>query len=114
MTAVEYIELRAARADLIARVAVLTAGFDALLMPTVAITAPPIAAFEHDEDYRRLNALILRNPSVINFLDRCAATIPIQPPGAAPVGLMVVGEHGGDRRLLAASAGIEAALAATG
>jgi aspartyl-tRNA(Asn)/glutamyl-tRNA(Gln) amidotransferase subunit A len=114
MSAVEYIELCAARADLKARVAARTAGFDALLMPTVAITAPPITAFERHEDYRRLNALILRNPSVINFLDRCAATIPIQPPGAAPVGLMVVGEHGGDRRLLAASAGIEAALAATG
>jgi hypothetical protein len=38
MTAVEYIQLRAARADFVARVAVRTAGFDALLMPTVAIT----------------------------------------------------------------------------
>ena len=51
-------------------------------MPTVAITAPPIAAFARDEDYLRLNALILRNTSIINFLDRCAVTLPIQPPGA--------------------------------
>ena len=80
-------------------------------MPTVAITAPPFAAFERDEDYRRLNALILRNCSAINFLDRCAATIPIQQPGETPVGLMIVGEHGGDRRLLAVARGIEAALA---
>jgi Asp-tRNA(Asn)/Glu-tRNA(Gln) amidotransferase A subunit family amidase len=28
-----------------------------------------------------------------------------------PVGLMVIGEHGGDRRLLSVAAGIEAALA---
>ncbi len=112
MTAVDYIALCAARADLIARVAARTADFDALLMPTVAITAPPIAAFERDEDYRRLNALILRNPSVINFLDRCAITIPIQRAGTPPVGLMVVGEHGADRRLLALARGIEAALAA--
>ncbi|HLY46784.1 MAG TPA: amidase [Stellaceae bacterium] len=111
MSAVEYIELCAARADLIARLARRTAGFDALLLPTVAITAPPVAAFARDEDYRRLNALILRNPSAINFLDRCAATIPIQPPGKAPVGLMVVGEHGADRRLLAVARGIESALA---
>src|SRR5438445_5168078 len=48
-------------------------GFDALLMPTVAITAPPIAAFERDDDYRHVNAMILRNTSVINFLDGCAA-----------------------------------------
>ncbi len=114
MSAVDYIALRAARAELIARVDARTAGFDALLMPTVAITAPPIAAFESDADYRRLNAMILRNPSAINFLDRCAATIPIQPPGSAPVGLMVVGEHGADRQLLAAARGIEAALAASG
>src|SRR5207253_192214 len=87
MTAVEYIELIAARAELIARVAPRTAGFDALLLPTVTMTAPPIAAFADDRDYRHLNAAILRNPSAINFLDRCAATIPIQPPGAAPVGL---------------------------
>jgi len=112
MTAVEYIKLCAARTDLIARVAARTAGFDALLMPTVAITAPPIAAFARDEDYFRLNALILRNPSVINFLDRCAITLPIQQAGAMPVGLMIIGEHGGDRQLLSAARGIEAAIAA--
>ncbi|HEV8680363.1 MAG TPA: amidase [Stellaceae bacterium] len=112
MTAVDYTNLCAARADLIARVAPRTTDFDALLMPTVAITAPPIAAFERDEDYRHLNALILRNPSAINFLDRCAVTLPIQPPGAAPVGLMVIGEHGADRRLLGIARGIEEALAA--
>ncbi len=112
MSAVEYIELCAARADLIARVAACTAGFDALLMPTVAITAPPIAAFARDEDYFRLNALILRNTSLINFLDRCAATLPIQQPGMMPVGLMVVGEHSADRRLLSVAQGIEAAIAA--
>ncbi len=112
MSAADYVDLCAARADLIGRVAARTAGFDALLMPTVAIAAPPIAAFERDDDYRHLNALILRNPSAINFLDRCAATTPIQPPGTAPVGLMVVGEHGADRRLLAAARGIEATLAA--
>ena len=114
MSAVEYIELGAARADLIARVAAQTVDFDALLMPTVAITAPPIAAFARDEDYFRLNALILRNPSVINFLDRCAVTLPIQPPGAMPVGLMAVGEHGCDRRLLAVARGIEAAIGVPG
>jgi len=111
MTAVELIELRDARADLIRRLAPHTAEFDALLMPTVAITAPPFAAFERDEDYRRLNAMMLRNCSAINFLDRCAATTPIQKPGETPVGLMIVGEHGGDRRLLAVARGIETTLA---
>jgi aspartyl-tRNA(Asn)/glutamyl-tRNA(Gln) amidotransferase subunit A len=110
MSAVDYIRLAAARADLIARVAAATGGFDALLIPTVAIAAPPIAAFERDDDYRHLNALILRNTSVINFLDGCAATLPIASAGA-PVGLMVAGMHGADHRLLALARGIEAALA---
>ena len=109
MTAVEYIRLRAARRNLIGRVAAQTSGFDALLMPAVAITAPPIAAFEQDGEYRRLNALLLRNTSVINFLDRCAITVPIRTVGP-PLGLMIVGEHGGDRHLLGIGRGIEAAL----
>ena len=110
MTAVEYITLVAARADLIARVAATAAPYDALIMPTVAITAPPVSAFAKDEDYRRLNALILRNTSLVNFLDGCAATVPIQKPGGAPVGLMVVGQRGQDRHILSVSRGIEDAL----
>lgn len=109
MTAVEYIQLRAARAGLIARVAARMADFDALLMPTVAITAPPIAAFERDEEYWRLNAFLLRNTSVVNFLDGCALTVPVQTAGA-PVGLMIVGEHDADRKLLGVGLGIEEVL----
>jgi aspartyl-tRNA(Asn)/glutamyl-tRNA(Gln) amidotransferase subunit A len=112
ISAAQYIRHRALRTELTSRVATRTAGFDALLMPTVAITAPPIAAFAEDADYFRLNGLILRNTAVLNFLDRCAITLPIQPPGTAPVGLMVTGEHGADHRLLAIARGIEAALAA--
>jgi aspartyl-tRNA(Asn)/glutamyl-tRNA(Gln) amidotransferase subunit A len=112
MTAVEYIELRAARADLMTRVATRTSGFDALLMPTVAITAPPIIAFERDEDYRRLNALLLRNTSVINFLDCCAITVPLQTAGPQ-VGLMIVDQHGADHHLLGIARGIEAAVSRT-
>jgi aspartyl-tRNA(Asn)/glutamyl-tRNA(Gln) amidotransferase subunit A len=112
MTAVEYIRLQTARADLIARVAARTSGFDALLMPTVAITAPPMAAFERDEDYWRINALLLRNTSVVNFLDCCAITVPIQTAGP-PVGLMIVGEHGADRKLLSLGLGIEQVMSRT-
>jgi Asp-tRNA(Asn)/Glu-tRNA(Gln) amidotransferase A subunit family amidase len=47
--------------------------------------------------------------SVINFLDRCAITVPIRTVGP-PLGLMIVGEHGGDRHLLGVGRSIEAAL----
>jgi aspartyl-tRNA(Asn)/glutamyl-tRNA(Gln) amidotransferase subunit A len=112
VSAAGYIRICAARQEFIARVAARIEGYDGLIMPTVAITAPPVSAFADDREYFRLNGLILRNTAVINFLDRCAATLPIQPPGTAPVGLMIVGEHGGDRRLLAVARGIEGVLAA--
>ena len=110
MTAVDYIRLLGQRADLIARVDRETADVDALLMPTLALTAPPIAAFAKDEDFWRLNSKILRNPALINFLDRCALTLPIQPSGEAPVGLSIVGRRGDDRHLLAMGLGIEALI----
>jgi aspartyl-tRNA(Asn)/glutamyl-tRNA(Gln) amidotransferase subunit A len=111
MTAAEYIRLVEARAGFIRRFDAETEAFDALVMPTVPMTAPPVAAFARDEDYARLNIKLLRNTSIINFLDRCALSLPIEPPGTAPVGLMVVGRHGDDRQLLAIGGGIETALA---
>ena len=110
MTAVDYIRLLRQRAEFIAAVDREAAGVDALILPTLAVTAPPIAAFAKDEDFWRLNGKILRNPAFINFMDRCALTLPIEPPGEAPVGLMVVGRHGDDRHLLAMGQGIEALL----
>jgi aspartyl-tRNA(Asn)/glutamyl-tRNA(Gln) amidotransferase subunit A len=110
MTAAEYIRLVNERADFIRRFNAETEAFDALVMPTVPITAPPIAAFARDEDYVRLNGKLLRNTSIINFLDRCALSLPIEPPGTAPVGLMVVGRHSEDRRLLAIGMGMETKL----
>jgi len=110
MTAGEYIRLLSARAQFIRRFDAATQAFDALVMPTVPMTAPPMAAFARDEDYARLNLKLLRNTAIINFLDRCALTLPIQSPGTAPVGLMVAGRHGEDRRLLAIGSGIETAL----
>jgi aspartyl-tRNA(Asn)/glutamyl-tRNA(Gln) amidotransferase subunit A len=112
MSAPDYVKLMADRARFIATVDARTAGCDALIVPTVACIAPPIAAFAQDTDFYRLNTRILRNPSVVNFLDRCALTVPASLPGEAPVGLMLIGEHGGDSRLLAMGRGIEAALAA--
>jgi len=107
MTAAEYIRLLSARADFIRRFDAETEAFDALAMPTVPMTAPPLTAFTRDEDYTLLNLKLLRNTAIMNFLDRCALTLPIETPGTAPVGLMVVGRHGEDRRLLAIGSGIE-------
>ena len=112
MSAPDYVKLIEDRARFIAAVDARAAACDALIVPTVAVTAPPIAAFAEDAEFYRLNSKILRNPNVVNFLDRCAITLPVSRPGEAPVGLMLIGAHGDDRRLLAMAQGIEAALAA--
>jgi aspartyl-tRNA(Asn)/glutamyl-tRNA(Gln) amidotransferase subunit A len=110
MTAPEYVTLCAERRTFVARVAARTAELDALLMPTVPLVAPRIAEFATDEDFARLNGRILRNTSLVNFLDGCAVTLPIARPSEAPVGLMVVGQSGQDRRLLAIARALETIL----
>ena len=52
----------------------------------------------------------MRNNGLINFLDGCAVTLPCHAPRAAPVGFMVAGTAGSDRRILAVAAAIERAL----
>ncbi|WP_418128353.1 amidase [Variovorax sp. 375MFSha3.1] len=93
MKAHEYIDLINARRDWIARVEAVLAPFDAALSPTVPITAPSIASVapgaERDEEFFRVNALLLRNPSIVNMLDGCAISLPCQAPGELPVGLML-------------------------
>lgn len=109
-SAVDHVELLAARTAFIARVAGLMCDWDGLLMPTTPIAAPPIAALERDEDYTRVNMLVLRNPSVINVLDGCAISLPMHVDGEPPVGLMLAGLGGTDAALLRHAAAIEAVL----
>jgi aspartyl-tRNA(Asn)/glutamyl-tRNA(Gln) amidotransferase subunit A len=105
--AADYIDIVKARAVFIRRVAVVTAPYDALVMPTVPVTAPRVADLASDDAYRHTNLLVLRNPSIANVLDRCAISIPCHHAGDAPVGLMLIGEHAADRRLLSIAAAIE-------
>ncbi|CAI0862481.1 amidase [Serratia entomophila] len=105
-------QLRQQRADWQQRVAAAMQGYDALLMPTVPLIAPAIAELEASEEaYFRSNGLALRNPSIINFLDGCALSLPCQRPGAAPVGLMLAGLSMQDEALLGWAQAVERCLA---
>jgi len=111
VSAADYIDVQNERAAMIAESARITAPFDAWLMPTVVMVAPPIAPLENDDLlYNQTDYAILRNPSVVNFLDGCALTIPCHEPGSGPVGLSVVGQGGCDRRVLAMGLAMESAL----
>lgn len=93
MKAHEYIELCQARAAWIQEVEQGLLGFDAVLSPTVPMVAPPLAAVdagaERDEEFFRVNALLLRNTSVVNMLDGCAISLPCHAADELPVGLMI-------------------------
>jgi len=106
MPAADYIRLSQARARIINLFAAELAEFDALMLPTVPIQPPALAAFSDDEDYKRLNYLLLRNPSAINFLDGCAISLPCHARGAPPAGLMLAAPAMHDARLLSIAAAV--------
>lgn len=113
MTAAEYITLQAERRHWIAAVGARLRDFDAVLMPTVPVVAPRITDVDASEAaYTSANLLMLRNPTLINFLDGCALSLPCHRAGDAPVGLMVAGTHGQDTQILSLGAAIEQVLSA--
>jgi len=101
MTAADYIELLAARADLQKRISAVTSNYDAVIMPTCAIVAPTLEEVSTAEGFTRKNMLLLRNTTVGNFLDRCGISLPCHATGELPVGFSLIGEAMADKRVLA-------------
>lgn len=122
MTAADYVSLLTKRSAWIARTEQALAGFDAVLSPTVPLIAPSIDSVApatgrnaaqdaaRDAEFWRVNALLLRNTSVVNLLDGCAISLPCHIAGELPVGLMVW--HGAmhDNTVLQIALEIEATL----
>ena len=109
-TAEDYIRTVEARAKMRALVARKTDAFDALILPTVQIVAPTLESLADPAKSAATNLLCLRNTAVGNFLDLPAISIPCQGEGALPVGAMLMGRTGGDRRLLSIARGLEGTI----
>jgi aspartyl-tRNA(Asn)/glutamyl-tRNA(Gln) amidotransferase subunit A len=110
ISAADYIDLLEARKSLIARATVRLAPYDVLVMPTSAITPPRIADLADDKAFAKANLLSLRNCTLINMIDGCAISLPCHREGEAPVGLMLVGSGGSDRRIFELASAMEAAI----
>lgn len=110
-TAVDYIDLLEKRRAAIAAFERAMADFDALAMPTTPIIPPRLAELEQDDDFTRINLLVLRNTLIINLLDGCSISLPMSAAGAAPCGLMLSAPANCDRRLFSIAAAVEAELA---
>ena len=114
VSAADYLDLIDARADWIARVEARLDGFDAMVCPTVPMVAPALQPLVDDDDaFFATNALLLRNPSLINLLDGCAFSLPCHAAGELPVGLMLAAPRGADARLAAIAYAVEAVLGAS-
>jgi len=111
LTGPDYYDILEFRRGFIERAAAITSRFDAVVMPTLPITAPPIADFYgSDERLSDPHVIIIRNTCVANLLDRCALTIPCHEAGTAPVGFTLMGENMADKRILAIGLSIEKLL----
>jgi aspartyl-tRNA(Asn)/glutamyl-tRNA(Gln) amidotransferase subunit A len=98
-------EARAKRAAAIDAFAARSSDFDAFLAPTVPTLAPLTPDVEANFD--RLNGLMLKNPSAVNFLDGCAATVPMHADGALATGAMIFAAGGADWQVLSLAERIE-------
>ncbi len=110
ISAAEYLSIVKRRDGMIGRFNAVAQGLSAVVLPTVMIVPPPIAALAGDQDYLRFNSMSLRNTYVGNFLDCCAISIPVNEPGAAPVGLMLMGVWGQDQSLFSVGQAVETVL----
>lgn len=108
ISAADYIRTLEIRASWKRRVFQKVCGYDALIMPTVPVIAPPIQPLiEDDAKFFAANALMLRNPTMINFLDGCALSIPIHQGDEASVGLTIAGTEMRDREILSVGLAVE-------
>uniref|UniRef100_UPI0003829DBB amidase n=1 Tax=Pseudomonas tolaasii TaxID=29442 RepID=UPI0003829DBB len=110
ISAADYLDIRNERQRLIDVARERLGDADAWLLPSVAVVPPRLADLADDAAFFATNALVLRNTSVINFLDGCALSLPCQRGDELPVGLSIAGLHGQDARVLQVSRSIEALL----
>jgi aspartyl-tRNA(Asn)/glutamyl-tRNA(Gln) amidotransferase subunit A len=109
-SAADYIDLLNERRSLIARVNARIAPYDALVLPTTANTPPKISDLADDRAFTTQNLRALRNCTLINMIDGCAISLPAHREGEVPVGLMLAGAGGSDRRIFELAAGMEAVI----
>lgn len=118
-TAVQYLAAQNTRRRLRSVVDPCTRGFDAVLMPTVPIVPPRLEELKTDADIEKANLECMRLTRFANLLGRPAASLPCHAVAASeaetiPVGLMVMGEAGGDDTCLRVALAVQGVLHAAG
>lgn len=112
LTANGILKADRAREEISRRYLAATSGVDAVLMPAVAITPPPLARLETGgPDYFAANRMALRNTTIGNQLGLCAITLPAGYDAAGiPVGLMLQSAPHTEEKLLRTARAVERVL----
>ncbi len=122
MSAADYVRLQLARQRWITQLQSALHGFDGVLSPTVPLVAAPIADVTpidgidtaqdaaRDAEFFRVNALMLRNTSVVNLADGCAISLPNYRVGHLPTGLMLWHNAGHDDAVMQMALQMESLL----
>jgi aspartyl-tRNA(Asn)/glutamyl-tRNA(Gln) amidotransferase subunit A len=105
----DYVRAMTLRARLRQNVDAALEGLDALLLPALAITAPPLGADSVEVDGRRepVRAVMLRLTQLFNITGHPAIALPAGSSGGFPVGMQLVGRRGRTSDLLALAAAVE-------
>lgn len=70
-----------------------------LLLPTAPILPPTFRELQDDDAYNRLNLLVLRNPTIANFMDGCSISLPFSYEDEC-IGIMLIAAGNSDIGLL--------------
>ena len=112
IAAVDYIRARESREALCRAVDVALEGCDALVLPTLPITAPPIGAADvmmDNGDVLLVRAAMLRLTQTFNMTGHPAISLPLRVAGL-PVGLQLVGRRDRTEALLTIATACERTL----
>ncbi len=101
LTSAEIERAYAERSEALEHFSLVVSNFDSLIAPTLAIAPPTIA--ETETEFDRVNAMMLRNCSLINLADGCAVSMPMAGGGGAPGALMIAGPSRADAEVLGVS-----------
>jgi aspartyl-tRNA(Asn)/glutamyl-tRNA(Gln) amidotransferase subunit A len=111
VTASDYVALERRREASMKRALQRFEGFDAWISPTTTIYPPPVESLADPQRAFDLALGMTRNTQPANYMDLCAANIPLPMIGhALPAGLQVMCPPGEEERLLGIAIGIETLL----
>lgn len=106
----DYAQLMKKRDKLAKRMNQRLQDIDCFISPTTPILPVTIASVsENEEEYDRVEALLLRNTQIGNQFDLCSISLPM-PNTPLPAGLMLTAAANSDRHLLAMARSVEALL----